>query len=138
MARALAAVVSAWLLALGSVAVSGVSATAAPAAPDPDIQTAPSIETDAVRVEQIERTETRETNVYRRRLHWTHHDDQAVDGDIHLGTDFFVGGGGVGADPAFNPVVGGGGFAEASASASASASAHAHGRGGSHRGGGRR
>lgn len=134
MARALAAVVSAWLLGLGSVAVSGVSATAAPAVPDQDVQAA-SVETDAVSVEQTERTETSETRVYRRRLHWTHRDDQAVDGDIHLGADFFVGGGGVGADPAFNPVVGGGGFAEASASASASASAHARGRGGSHGGG---
>ena len=135
MARALAAVMSVCLLGLGSVAVSGVSATAAPAAFDPggqQVETrAASVETDAI---SVERTQTRQT----RRLHWSHHDDRATDGDIHLGTDFFVGSGGVGADPAFTPIVGGGGFAEASASASASASAHARVGARSHGGGRRR
>jgi hypothetical protein len=93
------------------------------------------VETDAV---SVERTEIRETRIERRRLHWTHRDDPRADGDIHLDTDFFVGGGGVGADPAFTPMVGGGGFAQASASASASASAHARGGARSHGGGRRR
>jgi hypothetical protein len=130
MARALASVMSVCLLGMGSVAVSGVSATAAPAASDSDVRAA-SVETDAV---SVERTQTRTT----RYLRWSHHNDSAAVGDIHLGTDFFVGAGGVGADPAFTPVVGGGGFAQASASASASASAHARGGARSHGGGHRR
>jgi hypothetical protein len=121
------------LLALGSVAVSGVSATAAPAAPSSGEQRteARSVETDAV---SVERSETR----LERRLQGSHRDEQDVDGDIHLDTDFQIGGGGVGADPAFSPRVGGGGFAQASASASAFASAHVRAGGRSHAGGHRR
>ncbi len=131
MARALASVMSACLLGMGSVAVSGVSATAAPAASDPDARRAATVEIDAVSVESAQ---TRHV----RHLHWSHHDQRPAEGDIHLGADFFVGSGGVGADPAFTPVVGGGGFAQASASASASASAHARGGARSHGGGHRR
>ena len=117
MARAIAAVMTACLLGMGSVAVSGVSATAAPATPDPQPSDA-----------QVSIAEP-SPKPDNRRLHWSHRNDAAVDGDIRLGTDFFVGAGGVGADPAFTPSSAGG-FAHANASASASASAHARARSG--------
>ncbi len=162
MVRALAAIVTASLLLVGSVAVSGVSATAALADPYRQQtstvetrQSAESAETRAVSVERTElvsehrwsRTESRWASQgardWNRRLdrRWEHRHAQDTDADIHLGADFFIGAGGVGAEPADGGGGGGGAMASAgasgSASASAFASAHAHGggRGGGHGGG---
>jgi hypothetical protein len=120
MAGALATVVAASLL---IVAVSGVSATAAPVTP-PQVQ-----QPDDARSQPSRPIDPRDAP------------PGPDDGDIHLGADFFAGSGGVGADPAYVPSYSNGAViirGRSMASARALAFAHARIHGGSHGGGRKR
>jgi hypothetical protein len=114
--------IAASLLLVGSVAVSGVSATAAPVEPYWLAQRHAETRVETTRVETTSVSEERSVSRTETRLRVR---DQGPDDEIRLDQDFALGlSGGVGAEPSFDSSGGGGGtFASASASAGASASA---------------